>query len=51
MNLPTTEELRDAIRRVRLRRNVILHVRQIGWSLAILAALFIFGAILEILKD
>jgi hypothetical protein len=47
MNLPTTEELRDAIRRVRLRRNVILHVRQIGWSLAILAALFIFGAILE----
>lgn len=47
MNSPTIEELRDAIKRVRRRRNVILHVRQISWSLAILAALFILCAILE----
>jgi hypothetical protein len=47
MNSPTIEELRDAIRSVRRRRKVILHVRQIGWSLAILAALFMLCAILE----
>ncbi len=47
MNSPTIEELHDAIRRVRRRRNVIVHVRQIGWSLAILAALFILGGSLE----
>ncbi len=47
MNSPTIEELRDAIRRIRRRRNVILHVRQIGWSLAILTALFMLCGILE----
>jgi len=47
MNSPTIEELRDAIRRVRRRRNVILHLRQIGWSLAILAVLFMLCASLE----
>jgi len=47
MNSPTIEELRDAISRVRRRRKVILHARQIGWSLSILTALFMLGAILE----
>ena len=47
MNSPTIEELHDAIRRVRRRRNMILHVRQIAWSLAILAALFTLGVSLE----
>ena len=47
MNSPTIEELRDAIRRVRRRRNLILHARQIGWSLAILTALFMLCATLE----
>lgn len=48
MNPPTTiEELHEAIRRVRRRRNLILHVQHISWSLAILAALFIVFVILE----
>ena len=47
MNSSTIEELHEAIRRVRRRRNVIVHVRQIGWSLAILLALFILGVGLE----
>jgi len=47
MNSSTVEELREAIRQVRRRRNLILHVRQIGWSLAILTALFVVFGILE----
>ncbi len=48
MNSPTTiEELREVIRRVRRRRKLVLHVQHIGWSLAILAALFILFAVLE----
>ena len=47
MNSPTIEELRKAIRQVRRRRNLILHVRQIGWSLAILTTLFVLFGILE----
>jgi hypothetical protein len=52
MNSPTTiEELQKVIRSVRRRRNLILHVRHIGWSLAILAALFIFFVILDMSFD
>ena len=47
MNSQTIEELRKAIRRVRRRRNLILHVQHISWSLAILAAMFMFFGILE----
>ncbi|MBT8334945.1 MAG: hypothetical protein KJP19_10970 [Deltaproteobacteria bacterium] len=47
MNSPTIKELHKAIRQVRRRRKLILHVRQIGWSLAILTALFVFFGILE----
>ena len=52
MNSPTTiEELRKAIGSVRRRRSLILHVRHSGWSLAILAALFIFFVILDMSLD
>ncbi|MBT8355146.1 MAG: hypothetical protein KJO60_11520, partial [Desulfofustis sp.] len=52
MNAPTTiEELRKTIGSVRRRRNLILHVRHIGWSLAILAALFMVFVILEMSLD
>ncbi len=48
MNSPTTiEELRQTIRKVRRRRTLILHVQHISWSLAILAAVFIFFVILK----
>jgi hypothetical protein len=47
MNTPSIEQLRNEISRVRRRRNVILHVRQIGWSLASLTAVFILCGILE----
>lgn len=47
MNKPSIEQLRYEISRVRRRRNVILHVRQIGWSLASLVALFILCGVLE----
>ena len=52
MNSPTTiEELRQAIGSVRRRRNLILHLHHIGWSLAILAALFILFVVLEMSLD
>jgi len=47
MNTPSIEQLRYEINRVRRRRNVILHVRQIGWSLASLTAVFILCGVLE----
>ena len=45
------EELRAAIGRVRHRRNLILHVQHISWSLVILAAMFMFFGILEMTLD
>ena len=47
MNSQTIEELRNVIRRVRRRRNLILHAQHISWSLAILAAMFMFFGVLE----
>jgi hypothetical protein len=47
MKPPSIEQLRYEISRVRRRRNVILHVRQIGWRLAGLLALFILCGFLE----
>jgi len=44
---PSIEELHDTIRRVRRRRNLILHTRQIGWCLATIVGLFIIFAFLE----
>ncbi len=47
MNSPTTiKELREAIGRVRRRRNLLLHVQHISWGLALLAALFILCVML-----
>ena len=47
MKSHTIDELREAIRRVRRRRNLILHAQHISWSLAILAAMFMFFGVLE----
>jgi len=47
MNTPSIEQLRYEINRVRRRRYVILHVRQLGWSLTGLLALFILCGVLE----
>ena len=41
------EELRAAIGRARRRRNLILHARQVGWSLATIVGLFIVCVTLE----
>ena len=49
MNSPSIDELRAIIRRVRRRRNLILHTRQIGWSLTTVVGLFIVCVVLEML--
>ena len=50
-SITTIEELLETIRRVRRRRLLILHVRHISWSLAILTAVFICFVGLELTVD
>lgn len=48
MDLTSIEQIRQTIRSVRRRRNLILHIKNIGWCLSVLLGLFVFFVFLTI---